>query len=113
MSLDDVHLYDMLIAAQKIVRITTGYSLEDFVADDVVQDSVIRQITIIAEAAANLSESFRGDNRIIPWHEIKGMRNRLIHDYKHIDLNEVWKTVRENIPSLIRQIEPLLPPETP
>ena len=106
MSLDDVFLFDMLAAAKKIVRITKGYSLDDFLNDDVVQDSAIRQITVIAEAAGNLSENFKESNRDIPWHEIKGMRNRLVHEYKHIDLNEVWQTISENIPGLISQIEP-------
>ncbi len=111
MSLDDVFVYDIITAARKIVRITKGLTQGSFIADETVPDSVIRQITIIAEAAKRLSESFKETHDAVPWHEMRGMRNRLIHDYKRIDFREVWKTVQEDIPKLIRLIEPLVPPE--
>ncbi len=111
MSLDDVFLHDMLTAARKIVRITASLTVDDFSADDVVQDSVIRQISIIAEAARQLTDAFKDTHDTVPWHVIRGMRNRLIHDYKHVDIKEVWKTVRTDIPELIHSLEPLVPPE--
>lgn len=108
---DDSLLLDILTAARKAVRVTRGMTRDDFAANDIVQDSVIRQIEIMGEAARQVSEAFRGIHSEIPWHEIRGMRNRLIHDYKRIDLDEVWKTLRVDIPELIRLLEPLIPPE--
>ena len=109
MPLDNVYIFDMLAAAQKIVRVTASYTEDTFSRDDIIQDSVIRQISIIAEAAKHVSDSFKEQNTAIPWHEIKGMRNRLVHDYKNIDLNEVWKTIQNDVPSLINMLKPLLP----
>jgi uncharacterized protein with HEPN domain len=108
---DHAYLLDILKASRKIIRVTTGLQRDQFDRDDVIQDSVIRQIEIIGEAAAKVSKEFKADNTNIAWREMVGMRNRLIHDYSEIDLAQVWKTVREDIPKLIRLIEPLVPPE--
>ncbi|RPH96006.1 DUF86 domain-containing protein [candidate division KSB1 bacterium] len=108
---DESLLMDILVAARKAIRVTQGMTRDDFAANDVVQDSVIRQIEIMGEAARQVSEAFRELHNEIPWHEIRGMRNRLIHDYKRIDLDEVWKTLRVDIPALIHLLEPLIPPE--
>jgi uncharacterized protein with HEPN domain len=108
---DDTYLLHIVLAARKIVRITAGMTESDFVENDVVQDSVIRQISIIGEAARNISESFREIHHTIPWHEMIGMRHRLIHDYTRIDLGKVWLTVRKDIPHIVRLLEPLVPPE--
>lgn len=108
---DDAYLLHILIAARKTLRVTAGMTEDDFVTDDVVQDSVIRQISIIGEAARNISESFRELHDAIPWHEMIGMRHRLIHDYSRIDLGKVWLTVQKNIPDILRLLDPLVPPE--
>ena len=108
---DDSLLVDILTAARKVVRVTHGMTQDDFAANDVVQDSVIRQIEIMGEAARKISGTFQREHSSIPWHELRGMRNRLIHDYKKIDLDEVWKTLQTDIPELIRLITPLIPPE--
>ncbi len=108
---DQAYLLDVLKASRKIIRITTGMTREQFGKDDVVQDSVIRQIEIIGEAATKVSKEFKESNPEIAWREMIGMRNRLIHDYSEIDLAQVWKTLREDIPVLIHKIEPLVPPE--
>ena len=108
---DDSLLLDILTAARKAIRVTQGMTRDDFAANDIVQDSVIRQIEIMGEAARLVSPTFQSSHNEIPWHEIRGMRNRLIHDYKRIDLDEVWKTLHVDIPELIRLIEPLIPPE--
>ena len=108
---DHAYILDILKASRKIVRVTTGLMREQFDGDDVIQDSVIRQIEIIGEATTKVSRGFKESNPEIAWREMVGMRNRLIHDYSEIDLAQVWKTVREDIPELIRLIEPLVPPE--
>ena len=110
---DDAYLLDILIAARKVLRYAEGFSWESFRQDDRTQDAVMRNIQIIGEAARKLSQEFRGDHSDIPWNEILGMRNRLVHEYGRILVEKVWETVVDDIPALVRQIEPLVPPEEP
>ena len=67
---------------------------------------------IIGEAASRLSAETRAAHPPIPWREIVGMRNRLVHAYFEIDLRLVWDTVRNDLPPLIARLEPLVPPES-
>lgn len=67
---------------------------------------------IVGEAAARVSEDTKRAHPDIPWAEIVGMRNRLVHVYFDIDLQLVWATVRDDLPTLITLLEPLVPPDT-
>lgn len=111
MNRDASYLLDILEAARKIVRITSGKTQSDFFADDVLQDSAIRQIEIIGEAARRISTETQQLHSHVPWHRIIGMRNHLIHEYREIDLTQVWNATQFSIPELIRLLEPLVPPE--
>lgn len=71
----------------------------------------MNHIEIIGEAAKKVTAEFKEAHPDIPWHEMAGMRNRLIHDYWRIDVAQVWKTIQGDIPKLIGQIEPLVPPQ--
>ena len=75
------------------------------------QDSVIRRIEIIGEAARRVSPVMRERYPQIPWSEMVSMRNRMIHEYDDIDLPIVWNTVQQDLPALLRLIEPLVPPK--
>jgi len=68
-------------------------------------------LEIIGEAARKISQETKNAHPDIPWKDITGMRNRLIHEYFRIDIEKVWDTVRNDIPVLITIIEPLVPPE--
>ena len=72
---------------------------------------MIRLLEIIGEAAAHVSLSTREAHPDIPWHEMIGMRHRLIHEYFRVDLRVVWETVQRDLPQVIALIEPLVPPE--
>jgi uncharacterized protein with HEPN domain len=108
---DEAYLLDILIAARKVLRYVSDLSRELFKEDNLRQDAVIRNLQIIGEAARKISDEFRSGHPEIPWGEIVGMRNRLVHDYSRIDVAKIWDTAQEDIPSLIRWIEPLVPPE--
>ncbi len=71
----------------------------------------MRQIQIIGEAARKVSPIYQQEHLEIPWQEIIGMRNRLVHEYFHIIPERVWDVVDKDIPELIRLIEPLVPPD--
>ena len=66
---------------------------------------------ILGEAVKRLSSEFRLKHPDIPWSSIAGMRNRLIHDYDEIDLEQVWDTSQTDVPIFLAMIEPLLPVE--
>ena len=66
---------------------------------------------VIGEGVKRLSFEFRDQHPEIPWYLIAGMRDHLIHAYDAVDLEEVWKTISQDIPDLLNKIEPLLPQE--
>ena len=108
---DTAYLLDMLVAAQDAVSFAEGMSYAEFLGDRRTQLSILKSVEIVGEAAARLSENTRNAHRSIPWPEIIGMRNRLVHVYFDIDLPLVWDTVCNDLPVLITQLEPLIPPE--
>jgi len=87
--------------------------LEAFRSDRQVQDAVIRNIEIIGEAVSkitNAAPEFINQHPEIPWAQMRGMRNVAIHEYFFVDLEVVWKTVRQDLPQLRQQIDVLLRP---
>ena len=75
------------------------------------QDSVIRRLLVIAEAARRVAEVTRQALPNISWQEINGMRNRLVHQYDDVNLNIVWDVVQSEIPSLIEELKLRIFPE--
>jgi len=108
---DSAYLLDMLLAARDALSFAEDLAFEDFVRDRRTQPSVLKSLEIVGEAAAQVSEAAQRANPNIPWREIVGMRNRLVHVYFDIDLPLVWDTVRYNLPDLIAHLDPLVPPE--
>lgn len=108
---DEAYLLDILLAARKIVRFSQGYGAEKFAADEVLQHAVMRLIQIIGEAARKISPAYKEAHSQIPWTQIIGMRNRLVHEYFRVETDIVWGVVEKDIPALIPLIEPLVPPE--
>lgn len=75
------------------------------------QYAIVHSIQIIGEAARRVSEEYREMHPEIPWRNIIGMRNQLVHKYDDVDLDVVWRVVQREIPELIALIEPLVPPD--
>lgn len=107
---DQGYLLDILEAARLAVFYVEGISEEDFLQNTLRQDSVIRRIEILGEAARRVSPATGALLPAIPWSAMIGMRNLLIHEYDDVDLPIVWQTVQHDLPRLIAQIEPLVPP---
>ena len=109
---DAAYLLDMLLSARDAAEFAAGLTFPQFERSRLHQNAILKAIEIIGEAAACISEETRQAHPGIPWPEIIGMRNRLVHAYFEVDLKRVWKTAQQDIPRLIDLIEPLVPPET-
>ena len=83
-------------------------SFEDFKNNKMLVDAVIRKLEIIGEASNNISDDFKSKYSSIPFKEMKGIRNILIHEYFGVDYNIVYKTAIEEIPKLKKQIDELV-----
>ena len=106
---DRDYLKDILDAARLVQRFIQDIDQDTFNEDDMRQSAVIHQLTIIGEATKRLSSKSRISHPAIPWQDMAGMRDILIHAYNHLNLNIIWNTATVYIPDLIRQIEPLVP----
>ena len=110
---DPAYLLDILDAARLILSYVQDIDQQALKTDPMRQDAIMRRFGIIGEAARRLSEEFRASHPDIPWQEMIGMRNRLIHEYNKVELDTVWKVIQTELPKLIEQIEPLVPPDEP
>jgi len=97
---DAVYLKHILDAINRIEEYTHNIEYKDFIENYLVQDGVIRQIEIIGEATKKLSNEIKEKYIDIPWKDIIGMRNKLIHNYFGVDVDTVWDTVKKDIPIL-------------
>lgn len=107
--IDDItRLRHMLDYSRKACEFTQNKTQSDLEADEVLTLAIVRLIEIIGEAAANVSLERREQLSDIPWSEIVGMRNRVVHAYFDVDFNIVWDTLENNLPLLISQLETIL-----
>ena len=105
---DRVRLQHMLEMTQLAIQFTRGVDRATFDQDIGLQLQVTRALEIVGEAAANVSAPLKAAHPEVPWSSIVRMRNRLVHAYFHINLTIVWKTIAEDLPPLIPQLQQLL-----
>ena len=101
---DNAYLRDMLDAAQEAIGLNFGA----FETDRKLALALVQELAIIGEAAGKVSPEVARSAPGIPWPKIIGMRNRLIHGYREVDLDVVWKAVTVDLPSLVTELEQLL-----
>ncbi len=107
---DLLYIEQILDAAHKIRAFTEGVNSEAFEKNTEKSSAVILQLAIIGELSKRLSEEFKA--RVsLPWKEIAGFRNRAMHEYLSLDLDEVWKTVENDIPELETALKNASPQE--
>ena len=105
---DLTYLGDVLDAIKRIDGYLRGVNKDDFQENLMMQDAVMHQIEIIGEASNNISEEFQERHLELPWMQMRAIRNKIVHDYREVNLNVIWDTAKNDLPSLKEQIRKLL-----
>ena len=103
-----IFLQHILESIGQIEKYVNGIEPDEFLKSAQIQDAVIRRLMIIGEATKNLPLELREKYTAIPWNEIAGMRDVLIHEYFGTDTELVWRTIKNDLPIFKRHIEEIL-----
>jgi uncharacterized protein with HEPN domain len=103
-----VYFEDILEAINDISNFIKNLSFNEFTEDKKTINAVIRSLEIIGEASKKVSQEIKENNKNIPWKEMAGMRDKMIHGYFDLDLVTIWETVNKDIPPLKPLFENLL-----
>ena len=97
---DLVFLGDILDAINRIEEYTVRVGKESFLDNSMMQDAVMHQIEIIGEASNNISDEFQEEHPELPWMQMRAIRNKIVHDYREVNLEIIWDTVKNDLPIL-------------
>jgi uncharacterized protein with HEPN domain len=103
-----LYLKDILAAIDSIERFVAGMNVAKFQTDDKTTSAVIQKLEIIGEATKQIPDEIRQSHPHVPWKEMAGMRDKLIHFYFGIDYQLVWRTIRERLPQVKLEIQKIL-----
>ena len=102
------YLQDIVVAAQQARTHARGLTFSEFTQSHLHRSAVQWDLTVIGEASARISPDTKDAHPEIPWAQMIGMRNRIVHRYFAVDLDIVWSVVREDLPVLIDRVRALL-----
>ena len=105
---DQIRLQNMLDYSREAVEIAMGKSRRDLASDRILELALVRLVEVIGEAVSKISMQCQKRYTDIPWTEIIGMRNRLIHGYDSVDLDVLWDTIEIDLPPLIEQLKEII-----
>jgi len=108
---DVAFISDTKEAVVRINAYTEHLSYEQFLEDKKTQDAVVRNLEIIGEAAKNISEELKDKYPKMPWRDLAGLRDKLIHHYFGVNFDVVWNIVKEELPEVLLQVEGILKTE--
>ena len=94
----------MIQCSEKISEYTKGLDQEQFVENNLIVDACVFNLSQIGELVAKVSDDFERSNNDIPWRQLYGLRNRIVHDYEGVKLDLVWQIVNDDIPDLISKL---------
>ncbi|MGC1374856.1 MAG: DUF86 domain-containing protein [Anaerolineales bacterium] len=99
------HIFDAIC---RIEEYTHGVHKDTFIGHGMMQDAVMRQVEIIGEASRNISDEFQEAHPELPWLQMRGIRNKIVHDYLEINTDVIWDTIKNDLPVLKSQVQKLL-----
>lgn len=102
------YILDIANSINKIEKFVGNFTFEEFQKDEKTIYAVVRAIEIIGEATKNIPTSTKKMHKEIKWEKVKGMRNRLVHEYFGVNTKVVWKTIKEDIPELKKKMLELM-----
>ena len=105
MKKNKIYLQHIAEAISKIEKYIKGENYDSFSEKDFMIDAVVRELEIIGEAAYNVGDEFQEKHPVIPWDKMKGMRNKLIHEYFGVNAKIVWETCKKDLPELEKLIK--------
>lgn len=105
---DRESLIDIERATKRVLRYVRDCSRAELEANDEKVSAILYQITIIGEATKRLSPEIRQQQPEIPWRDIAGMRDVIVHEYDQVDLDVVWDVIENKVPELLTLLTPLL-----
>ncbi len=105
------YLEDIMKECEYLIKTSEGLTFEKFIEDETLKRAFVRSLELIGEAVKHLPQDFRKKHSDVPWKEIAGMRDILIHEYFGIDYQLVWVTIKEDIPYLKKILESILDTE--
>lgn len=103
-----IFIEDILESIERIEEYTANKTLEEFLSDHEKQDAIIKRLEVIGEAVKNIPADIKKKYPKIPWGDMAGMRDVLIHEYFGINIKRVWDTAKNDVPKLKKQIIEIL-----
>ena len=113
MEKDKAFILDALIFAERTLEFTSEMDEEMFANDLKTQAAVLYEISVLGEAMRRISPEFQQQYSEIPYRQIIGMRNKLVHNYDEINIQLVWSVIQTNIPELIDQFKTIVSLQEP
>jgi uncharacterized protein with HEPN domain len=105
---DQVRLLHIKEAIMEVLSYVNGISFEVFKVNSMIYNASIRQLEVIGEASNRLSEELKNQYPNIPWRQIVGLRNMLIHEYFGVDVNIVWDVIKNELPTLLTSVNEMI-----
>jgi uncharacterized protein with HEPN domain len=109
MKRDEAAVVDILRAARLACSFVAETDRTAFETDEKTQSAVLHQLLVIGEAAKRTSDKLRAEHPEVPWRLMAGMRDKIVHEYDAVDVEEVWNTLNRDLPELIRLLESVEP----
>ena len=108
---DWIYVGHMLEMGEKALELVSGKDRNTYDQDETLKLALTHLVQVIGEAANQVSEGFREVHQEIPWLEIIGMRNRIVHDYMNVDEDVIWEVVQQDLSALVEVLSRVVPPE--
>jgi len=104
----ELYLQDILDCVRRISSYSKGFSFRDLQLEAMAADAIVRNIEVIGEASRHIPADFKKKHASIPWADMVAMRNKCIHEYFGVDLEILWKTIKDDLPPIQKVIKKLI-----